>query len=176
MSLACHYIPWRICSCNSQNALWFLLLCWAAIRCWLHVRNHLPHLLCKIIHPIHQSVSSAWCFWKYVIYLSLFWFDLANITHRWNWYAFRDLSLNIICAPVPGFVLSMNLEWHLISALTNSTAICMIRSPSLLINTVHCVWTMWQPLKRTFQVQMWQKSSLRFCQYPSGPANVNVWF
>lgn len=47
MSLVCCYFPRHFCNCHSQNALWFLLLCRAAMCYWLHVRNHSAHLLCK---------------------------------------------------------------------------------------------------------------------------------
>lgn len=177
VSSVCLYFPRHFCNCHSQNALWLLLACRAAMCYWLRVRNHLAHLLCKTIQSHLPEHIVCLLSLKHEACLSLFWFDRGNMI--WKLIHFKIFVWTL--SQLSGAWFS-SCDW--ICLLCESWMTCYLRSvrpvslpfapqrsPLLLIDTVHCVCnhvsckTLPRRWKRTFWIQMWQMASLRFCQY-----------
>lgn len=169
------YFPRHVCNCHSQNALWFLLACRAALRYWLVVGNHSAHLLQTIeSHVPEYTVCLLFLkAWNTSIFV-LTWLRKHDTVMKVD-IPFTNPCLNFIffhqerdSAPVIGFVLNDVLS---LLCQTAFAAICTTKkSPFLLINDIHCMHTVyhisWETLpqrwKRAFQIQM---CSVGFCRY-----------
>ncbi len=172
--------PQTICNCHSQNTLWFLLPCWAAMCYWLHVRNHLAHLLCKttqshipeyIVCLLFLNAGSISIFvliwlWKYDTVMKA---DIHFKICVWTLSLLSETQFSSC-----DWICLLRESWmtcYLCSVRPISLPFATQRSPYVLIDTVHCVCnhvsckTLPQPWKRAFRIQMWQMASLRFCQY-----------